>query len=221
MGRKKNDKSAICPFCNKDFTLNKNRYRDLDYHMEHIHKNSQVVNYNNFIICNVGKETILDILKNTDFHRRIEEAHDKYMMSGNDEDRLVVGIYKLLHCNPEHPEYCNIVIPNTNKNEVLVKVEDGVKKMTKNEGVQLAIDTFYKDEAPEIDKVIPTFNMTAQSEKKYGKLDESKAEIAMDDIERREDSINNGNKLDIKGVREAIELQPTDLRRTVAKALLV
>lgn len=156
MGRSKCDDPAICKICNRDFSDNgKDRYHNLKKHILLVHKmDPQIVlhqnfysnctvhngDINNFILSNVGESDIKKLL-DEDTMKIIRERMGT--IDGN-LPKLALVIFDKFHCNPKYPEDCNLVIPNLNKNEIWAKTPKGTKIMTREAGVQLALDTLYK-----------------------------------------------------------------------------
>jgi hypothetical protein len=157
MGRTKSEESAICKICNKDFESGGPlRYRNLKRHILEVHKmDPQVVLHQNFYSnCFVNNGTVENniILTNvgeSDIKKLLDEDTMKIIRerAGTIDDslpKLALVIFKRFHCNPKYPEDCNIVIPNLNNNEIWAKTPSGTKIMTREAGVQLALDTLYK-----------------------------------------------------------------------------
>lgn len=171
MGRLPNNELAICPVCKYDFTNGgKDRYRNLKRHIEKLHpgmtlnitnnnySNCHVNNNNIIVLTNLGESQILKLLD----EKTLAEI-DKRLLEG---ENMALFLFDRIHCDPEHPENHNVVIPNLSKNEMLVYADGKPKKYTKLDGAKMAVDTFFDDEVPIVKKGVddPVFDMAMESE---------------------------------------------------------
>lgn len=188
MVRTKCDDPAICHVCQRDFSNNGNkRYWCLKRHIESRHPTQIIKNNtqnnsncfvnngtveNNIILTNVGESDIKKLL-DEDTMKIIRERMGT--IDGN-LPKLALVIFDKFHCNPKYPEDCNLVIPNLNKNEIWAKTPKGTKILTREAGVQLALDTLYKP-GGDLHQVVTTIN----EPKLYSHLKQEKITSEEDD----------------------------------------
>lgn len=161
---------AICPVCNHDFEdAGKFRYRNLKRHMDTVHRGSNVcINNitNNFydhcttnnmvILTNMGESQILALLDD-----KLKTEIDRSLWEGKD---VAVVLFERIHCDPNHPENHNVVIPNRSKNEMMVYMDGKPSIYKKKEGGRIVAETFMEKEVPVVKKELddPAFDMAME-----------------------------------------------------------
>lgn len=161
MGRTTKNESAICPLCDANFeSLKDNRYWALKRHMsscklknpEKFEKYSNCNVNNNCVIINVninGKIAPEDIMKL--INETVKAALEKILQTN--DGSIAVKIFDATHCNPNQPATHIAVIPNINKNQMIILNDDGVAEVkSKVEGARQILDSLFENELPEISK---------------------------------------------------------------------
>jgi hypothetical protein len=157
MGRPVKTEPAICPVCKFDFIgSGKNRYDSLKNHMKNVHKKSPAGNTYNITNNNTFNIVIINGQLDSESVKRLLTpaviAKLEKIMSTNDGS-IVVPLYNALHCNPEFPETHTAVIPNVNKDCMLVMTKEGnTESKTKVEGAKMIIDSMFESDIPNVSR---------------------------------------------------------------------
>lgn len=178
MVRKKNTTPAICPVCKYDFgDVGKNRYSNLKRHMETVHPGVTYNHYehcfnttnNMLVLTNLGESQIMKLID-----KSILEEIEKRLLEGED---MALFLFDKIHCDPNHPENHNVVIPNLSKNELLVYKDGKPTKYKKKEGGKVVMETFFDKEIPVVIEKVddPFFDAALKYEAK--ELDEMSSKL--------------------------------------------
>jgi hypothetical protein len=156
MGRAAKTEPAICPVCKFDFIgSGVNRYMHLKRHIKSQHKESPIGNtYNHCNINNTFNIVIINGQLDSESVKKLLTpsviAKLERIMSTNDGS-LVVPLFDALHCNPNYPETHKAVIPNINKDCMLVMTKEGnTESKTKVEGAKMIIDSMFESDIPTV-----------------------------------------------------------------------
>lgn len=155
--RDKSTEPAVCPHCRVSFeSAGKNRYYNLKRHIENVHpvRGQQTVSGAGIALNNSDHNNIVNITLNI---QSITQSDYTALLAGL-KDIIKECIAAKRPMIPEmmsvlHETNANIVIPNKNKDEVLVKTgERRVEVMPVDKGVKLCVDAFIKDGIPKVEE---------------------------------------------------------------------
>jgi hypothetical protein len=162
---------AVCPHCQTSFEgAGKDRYRNLKRHIENVHpvrgQQSASVGGAGIALTNCDHNTIVNITLNI---QSITQSDYTALLSGL-KDIIKECIAAKKPMIPEmmsilHETNANIVIPNKNKNEVLVKTERKVEVLPVAEGVRICVDAFIKDGIPKVEEKLEEYGENPETSK--------------------------------------------------------
>lgn len=175
--REKRSDPAICPHCQADFeSAGKDRYRNLKRHIENVHpiRGKQSASVGGGGIANTGDHAVnVNITLNI---QSITESDYTALLSGL-KDIIKECIESKKPMIPEmmsvlHDTNNNIVVPNKNKGEVLVKTSnEKIEILPITEGVKLCVKAFINDGIPKVEEKLDD---TPESLKCRERLDKEK-----------------------------------------------
>jgi len=188
MVRTKNQTPAICPICDLDFEgSGKYRYSVLKRHLADQHAESKVVIqniFNNYSKCTIDQSITVNLhinsINSSDYTKLLGELKGIIGQCIDRKSPMTPEMLKVLHTSNE-----NIVVPNKNKKEVLIKTGVHVETLPIGEGAQLCVNTFIKDGIPKIHNELDKTDMEG-SEKCKQRL-ASESEIYVDMAEKFSD----------------------------------
>jgi hypothetical protein len=166
MAPPRKEEPAICPVCNRDFEdAGKYRYRNLKRHIDTVHAGAKITVNNHYdhcttnnmvILTNMGESQILALLDS-----KLRTTIDESLWEGKD---VAVVLFERIHCDPNHPENHNVVIPNRSKNEMMVYMDGKPSIYKKKEGGRIVAETFMEKEVPVVSKELddPAFDMAME-----------------------------------------------------------
>lgn len=156
--REKRTDPAICPHCKTSFEdAGPWRYRNLKRHIENVHP------IKGKTTASVGGPGIA--LVNSDNNVNVNITLNIQSITQSDYTALLEGLKGIIEtCIAEkkpmipemmtvlHETNSNIVIPNKNKDEVLVKGDRRVEVLPVAKGVKICVDAFIKDGIPKVEE---------------------------------------------------------------------
>lgn len=170
MVRTKDDTPAVCNVCNTDFSsAGPLRYRNLKRHMENVHPNhggnSQCGDGN--MLLSAGRDNNINIhlhinsITASDYTALLEGLNKIISDCIRDKKKMIPEMMHVLHTSNE-----NVVIPNKNKDEILLKTGDHmVETLPIAHGVNICVDAFIKDGIPKVEEKLDEIGVNPETSK--------------------------------------------------------
>jgi hypothetical protein len=175
--REKRSDPAICPHCQADFeSAGKDRYRNLKRHIENVHplRGKNVATVGGTGLANAGDNNVnvnitlnIQSITKSDYTALLSGLKDIIRECIESKKPMIPEMMSVLHDTNK-----NIVVPNKNKEEVLVKTGDEkIEILPIAEGVKLCVKAFIHDGIPKVEEKLDD---TPESLKCRERLDREK-----------------------------------------------
>lgn len=157
---------AVCDICHVSFEdAGKYRYRNLKRHKDNMHSSNNSLS-NSGLLLSAGRDNNLNInlhinsISSSDYTKLLEGLRGIISDCISSRKNMMPEMLNVLHSTNG-----NIVVPNKNKDEVLIKTGKQSETIPLSDGVKLCVDAFINDGITKIHTELDKTDSNSESEK--------------------------------------------------------